>query len=89
IIFLWLVIHDTLIIPQKKTAVLLFGKIAAFFLGNFFLQPLLLCGAYKKRVTLFGSTKHNHTCLGNTKTPPAALSSYNKKSMTDNARHGE
>ena len=40
IIFLWLVIHDTLIIPQKKTAVLLFGKIAAFFLGNFFLQPL-------------------------------------------------
>jgi len=37
-----LVIHDTLIIPQKKTAVLLFGKIAAFFLGNFFLQPLFI-----------------------------------------------
>jgi len=35
-----LVIHDTLIIPQKKTAVLLFGKIAAFFLGDLFLQPL-------------------------------------------------
>ena len=40
IIFLWLVIHDTLIIPQKKTAVLLFGKIAAFFLGDFFYSPL-------------------------------------------------
>jgi len=39
-----LVIHDTLIIPQKKTAVLLFGKIAAFFLGNFFLQPHTLLG---------------------------------------------
>jgi len=34
-----LVIHDTLIIPQKKTAVLLFGKIAAFFLGDFFYSP--------------------------------------------------
>ena len=32
--------HDTLIIPQKKTAVLLFGKIAAFFLGDFFYSPL-------------------------------------------------
>ena len=37
---MWLVIHDTLIIPQKKTAVLLFGKIAAFFLGDFFYSPL-------------------------------------------------
>jgi len=36
---LWLVIHDTLIIPQKKTAVLLFGKIAAFFSWGLFLQP--------------------------------------------------
>jgi len=36
-----LVIHDTLIIPQKKTAVLLFGKIAAFFLGDFFYNPFL------------------------------------------------
>ena len=36
---MWLVIHVTLIIPQKKTAVLLFGKIAAFFLGNFFYSP--------------------------------------------------
>jgi hypothetical protein len=43
----------------------------------------------KKRVTLFGSSKHNPTFLGNTKTPPAALSSDNKKAMTDNARHGE
>ena len=43
----------------------------------------------KKRVTLFGSSKHNPTCLGNTKTPPAALSSDNKKAVTDNARHGE
>ncbi|WP_147337890.1 hypothetical protein [Ruminococcus bicirculans (ex Wegman et al. 2014)] len=42
-----------------------------------------------KRVTLFGFSKHNPTCLGNTKTPPAALSSDNKKAMTDNARHGE
>ena len=42
-----------------------------------------------KRVTLFGSSMHNLTCLGNTKTPPAALSSDNKKAMTDNARHGE
>ena len=38
---MWLVIHDTLIIPQKKTAVLLFGKIAAFFLGDFFYSPFL------------------------------------------------
>ena len=42
-----------------------------------------------KRVTLFDSSKHNPTFLGNTKTPPAALSSDNKKAMTDNARHGE
>ena len=42
-----------------------------------------------KRVTLFGFSKHNPTFLGNTKTPPAALSSDNKKAMTDNARHGE
>ena len=35
-----MVIHDTLIIPQKKTAVLLFSKIAAFFLGTFFYSPL-------------------------------------------------
>ena len=41
------------------------------------------------RVTLFDSSKHNPTFLGNTKTPPAALSSDNKKAMTDNARHGE
>jgi len=46
-----LVIHDTLIIPQKKTAVLLFGKIAAFFLGNFFLQPLF-CTIFNIRTTL-------------------------------------
>ena len=32
-----------------------------------------------KRVTLFGFSKHNPTFLGNTKTPPAALSSDNKK----------
>ncbi len=34
----------------------------------------------QKRVTLFGFSKHNPTFLGNTKTPPAALSSDNKKS---------
>jgi len=49
-----LVIHDTLIIPQKKTAVLLFGKIAAFFLGNFFLQPqVLLRGSISYRCVCF------------------------------------
>lgn len=46
------------------------------------------CKKYKK-ATLFGFSKHNPTFLGNTKTPPAALSSDNKKAMTDNARHGE
>ncbi len=68
IIFLWLVIHDTLIIPQKKTAVLLFGKIAAFFLGDFFYSPFLIKTkgiilVYNEKLnakTAIYSTQHRH-----------------------------
>ena len=56
------------------------GKIESIKCLNASHKALLLCGAYKNRVTLFGSSKHNSTFLGNTKTPPAALSSDNKKS---------
>lgn len=56
------------------------GKIESIKCLNASHKALLLCGTYKKRVTLFDFSKHNPTCLGNTKTPPAALSSDNKKS---------
>ncbi|MFQ9842415.1 MAG: hypothetical protein ACLRWU_11390, partial [Ruminococcus sp.] len=55
------------------------GKIESIKCLNASHKARLLCGAYKKRVTLFGFSKHNPTFLGNTKTPPAALSSDNKK----------
>ena len=56
------------------------GKIESIKCLNASHKELLLCGAYKKELRFLIHQSMTLLFLGNTKTPPAALSSNNKKS---------